>query len=153
MKILLTYDPPPIGDRNHDWRAIDPDTYDAEIDDRGVAVTTSPIGHVVAIGIGFPPFSPRLAWRARVLHQGIDDALTAFLDPAHEIGKRAFGRLPKTLSLMRMLTRADIEALPPFERRNFAAMCKLWAERAEAIDAKPAKAGVLGKLGDGDRSE
>jgi hypothetical protein len=30
MNIVTTYDPPPIPDRNHDWTAIDADTYDPE---------------------------------------------------------------------------------------------------------------------------
>lgn len=36
MKIKTSHDTPPIPDRNHDWSAIDDDTYDAE---------NSPIGH------------------------------------------------------------------------------------------------------------
>lgn len=28
MKVVTYYDPPPIPDRNHDWKAIDYDTYD-----------------------------------------------------------------------------------------------------------------------------
>ncbi len=63
----------------------------------------------------------------------------------------------KTISLMRNLTRADIEALPPSERRNFAAMCKRWAECCERIEGEPAKvhppSGVLSGLKNGERSE
>jgi hypothetical protein len=30
VRIRITYDPPPIPDRSHDWRAVDDDTYDGE---------------------------------------------------------------------------------------------------------------------------
>lgn len=34
MKIIATYAPPPIADRNYDWSAIDDDTYDGADDSR-----------------------------------------------------------------------------------------------------------------------
>ena len=34
MKIIATYAPPPIPDRNYDWTAIDDDTYDGAEDSR-----------------------------------------------------------------------------------------------------------------------
>ena len=54
----------------------------------------------------------------------------------------------RTISLMRNLTRADIEALPPWERRNFAAICKRWAECCDRIDGEPAKVANAGVLSD-----
>jgi hypothetical protein len=56
----------------------------------------------------------------------------------------------KVLALLTSLSPADIEALPPFERRRLADLCSHVAELAERND-KP-RAGVLARLGEGERA-
>ena len=44
MKIVTSFDYPPIPDRSMDWNAVDSDTYDCDCDQDGF-FSTCPIGH------------------------------------------------------------------------------------------------------------
>jgi Cdc6-like AAA superfamily ATPase len=56
----------------------------------------------------------------------------------------------KVSDLLNALTTADVDALPPVDRRRFADLCRHVAEIAER-EQKP-KDGVLALLGRGDRA-
>ena len=51
-----------------------------------------------------------------------------------------------------VMTRAELDAMRPAERRRFAELCRYWARVAELGEPKP-KAGVLANLQDGERSQ
>jgi hypothetical protein len=55
--------------------------------------------------------------------------------------------IEKTIALLGGLTPADVQELPPVQRRRFADICRHWADLAERrlYDATP-KAGVLSDL-------
>ena len=57
----------------------------------------------------------------------------------------------KVADLLAGLTPADVQALPPIQRRRFADMCRHWAALADHNDDKP-KAGVLARLSEGERA-
>jgi hypothetical protein len=59
-------------------------------------------------------------------------------------------RVDRTVALLINLSRADIEALPPLERRRLAEQCKRIVDMAEP---KPKPQGVLGDLGNGARAD
>ena len=55
--------------------------------------------------------------------------------------------IEKTIALLGGLRLGDVMALPPFERRRFADICRYWAALAEPDgDDAGAKAGVLREL-------
>jgi hypothetical protein len=56
----------------------------------------------------------------------------------------------KVLALLTSLSPADVEALPPFERRRLADLCRHVADLAER---DVPKAGVLARLHDGERAQ
>jgi hypothetical protein len=58
----------------------------------------------------------------------------------------------KIVALFSALSNDDIDALPPVQRRRLAEQCRRVADRAE-VDAKRSRAGVLGDLTRGMRSE
>jgi hypothetical protein len=60
--------------------------------------------------------------------------------------------IEKTVALLDALTLRDVQALPPARRRQFADMCKHWADLAERR-SEPPKAGVLSDLKRGYRYE
>jgi hypothetical protein len=55
----------------------------------------------------------------------------------------------KVFALLTSLSPADIEALPPFERRRLADMCRHVAQLAEREKEEPPKAGFIAELADG----
>jgi hypothetical protein len=55
----------------------------------------------------------------------------------------------KLTALFNMLTREDVDAMPPAERRRFADQCRHWAEIAERPQATAPPTGVLYDLGAG----
>jgi hypothetical protein len=54
--------------------------------------------------------------------------------------------IEKTIALLGGLTPADVQALPPAQRRRFADICRHLAVMAEPRDDKTPKAGVLSHL-------
>jgi hypothetical protein len=54
--------------------------------------------------------------------------------------------IEKTIALLGGLTFADVQALPPAQRRRFADMCKHWANLAERHGDTGRKVGVLSDL-------
>lgn len=61
--------------------------------------------------------------------------------------------IQRIAALMEGLTIQDIEATAPALRRRFAQYARYWAEIADPTKPPPPKSGVLGDLGNGDRSE
>ena len=57
----------------------------------------------------------------------------------------------KVAALLTAITPADVEALPPVQRRRFADLCRHCAELAERDEPAP-KAGVLALLKHGERA-
>lgn len=45
MKIVTYYDPPPIPDRQFDWRCYDESTYDCDYDDERGFYSNCPVGY------------------------------------------------------------------------------------------------------------
>lgn len=60
--------------------------------------------------------------------------------------------IEKTVALLDVLTLSDVQALPPAKRRQFADICKHWADLAERR-FEPPKAGILSDLRQGYRCE
>jgi hypothetical protein len=58
----------------------------------------------------------------------------------------------KVLALLTSLSPADVQALPPFERRRLADLCRYVAQLAERQDPPQPSAGVLALLDRGDRA-
>ena len=54
--------------------------------------------------------------------------------------------IEKTIALLGGLTPADVQALPPVQRRRFADICMHWAKLAERPGDTIRKAGVLSDL-------
>jgi hypothetical protein len=54
--------------------------------------------------------------------------------------------IEKTIALMGGLSPAEVQALPPAQRRRFADMCKHWANLAERSVDTVRKVGVLSDL-------
>lgn len=59
----------------------------------------------------------------------------------------------KIAALFDALTPADVEALPPAERRRFADRCRHWAALAEPQAHASPKTGILAQLKDSARGE
>jgi hypothetical protein len=59
----------------------------------------------------------------------------------------------KIAALLTGMTPADLEALPPLRRREFADLCRHWALLAEGTAHLPRPSGVLYELQSGQRSE
>jgi hypothetical protein len=57
----------------------------------------------------------------------------------------------RVAELLGSLTAADVDALPPVERRRFADLCRHVADLAERDESAP-KAGVLARLSQGERA-
>ena len=57
----------------------------------------------------------------------------------------------KVSALLTAITPADVEALPPIQRRRFADLCRHVASLAERAEPE-AKAGVLARLSQGERA-
>jgi hypothetical protein len=55
----------------------------------------------------------------------------------------------KVAALFAVLTREEVDAMPPAERRRFADQCRHWAEIAERPQATAPSTGVLFDLGAG----
>jgi hypothetical protein len=58
--------------------------------------------------------------------------------------------IDKTVALLNALSPADVQALPPFERRRFVDTLKYWATVAERPE--PPKAGFIEQLARGERA-
>mgnify|MGYP001617671252 CR=1 FL=1 len=58
--------------------------------------------------------------------------------------------IEKTVALLTHLTEADVQALPPAERRRFADLLNHWAKIAERPDLP--KAGFIEQLARGERA-
>jgi hypothetical protein len=54
--------------------------------------------------------------------------------------------IEKTIALLGGITPADVQALPPAQRRRFADICKHWANLAERPGDGVRKVGVLSDL-------
>jgi hypothetical protein len=54
--------------------------------------------------------------------------------------------LEKTIALLGGINPADVQALPPAQRRRFADICKHWATLAERPGDSKRKSGVLSDL-------
>jgi hypothetical protein len=54
--------------------------------------------------------------------------------------------IEKTIALLGGLSPADVQALPPAQRRRFADMCKHWASLAERTGDPVRRVGVLSDL-------
>jgi hypothetical protein len=60
----------------------------------------------------------------------------------------------KIAALFGILTREEVDALPPAERRRFADLCRHWADFAEIRPREvKSQSGVLADLGRGVRNE
>jgi hypothetical protein len=60
----------------------------------------------------------------------------------------------KIAALFHALTREEVDALPPAERRRFADLCRHWADFADIRPReRAARSGVLADLGRGARDE
>ena len=55
----------------------------------------------------------------------------------------------KVSDLLSALTAADVEALPPIQRRRFADVCRHWAALAAREEKDAPKAGFIAELADG----
>jgi hypothetical protein len=60
--------------------------------------------------------------------------------------------ISKISALLEGLTIQDVDATAPAMRRRFAQYCRYWAEIADPSKPPPPKSGVLGDLGNGNRS-
>jgi hypothetical protein len=56
-------------------------------------------------------------------------------------------------ALMEALTTQDVDATPPAMRRRFSQFARYWAEIADPTKPPPPKSGILGDLGNGERSQ
>lgn len=61
--------------------------------------------------------------------------------------------ISRIAALLEGLTIADVEATPPAMRSRFAQYARYWAEICDLTKPPPPKSGVLGDLGNGDRSQ
>ena len=52
----------------------------------------------------------------------------------------------KIATLLKTLTLADVEAMAPTDRRNFAERCRFWAHLVEHTRIDPEGSGVLAEL-------
>jgi hypothetical protein len=61
----------------------------------------------------------------------------------------------KIAALFNVLTREEVNAMPPFERRRFADVCRYWADFADLPRSRsaPPLSGVLADLKRGVRQE
>jgi hypothetical protein len=62
------------------------------------------------------------------------------------------GIADKIAALFNVLTREEVAAMPPFERRRFADLCRHWAGLADLCGREP-KAGILADLDRGARND
>ena len=57
---------------------------------------------------------------------------------------------PKIVAMFEVMTRAELDAMPPARRRQFADVCRHWANIADkSLEPPPPKSGVLAELRDG----
>lgn len=61
--------------------------------------------------------------------------------------------IQRIAALLEALTIPDVQAAPPAHRQRFAQFCRFWAEIADPSKPPPPKSGILGDLGNGERSE
>ena len=59
----------------------------------------------------------------------------------------------KIAALFHVLTREEVDAMPPAERRRFADQCRHWANLAEIRPCPEPKLGVLAALRRGERND